>query len=251
MRYLLVITFLWLGFNERCLGQTSLDFEGVYMMENPIVLLVMTKTGTNLYDGYLSTETAAKHFRGKITHDVLEVRGVEGEDTSVSYCTLDFDKNIRIMDAQLNKVTFKRVNQDPHAVKREVEKYFYGVEDKTAPTSGAKPAASGSRYAGKKFLHLYTGNGMTEKWAYYLYADGRFLYRADASYISSNAQSDFSSAMNSRDAGTWKVETKNGSETLMLQWNSGQTSRLAITKGSDGYRLDNIKYFLVGMEEYQ
>lgn len=221
------------------------------MIEDPIVLLVMTKTGTGLYDGYLSTETAAKHFRGKITHDVLEVRGVEGEDTSVSYCTLDFERNLRIMDAQLNKVLFKRVNQDPHAVKREVEKYFYGAEDKSVNKADAKPASANARYAGKKFLHLYTGNGMTEKWAYYLYADGHFLYRADASYISANAQSDFSAAMNSRDAGTWNVETKNGSEILLLQWNSGQTSRLAITRGADGYRLENIKYFLVGMEEYQ
>jgi hypothetical protein len=111
--------------------------------------------------------------------------------------------------------------------------------------SAAKPAKGkiSTKYANKKFLHMYTGNGLSEKWAYYLYDDGRFYYKNFTTYMSNDSYSNFSSVMKSDDAGYWAVELINGVEYLNLNWNDGKVGQLKIQKMEVGYMLNNNKYF--------
>jgi hypothetical protein len=231
----------------------TVSFTGVYYVEEPpiVIALVQNKAAVSgkITDGQVILDAS-----GSVEDDVLtlEVRSDEGME--YAYASVDGLGNLWFTDEALNVMYFIRTEDDPAAIIRE-------LNGATAGSSGnnqnAEPASSGqaakpkgtlsSKYAGKQFLHLYTGNGYSEKWSYYLYPDGHLLYNGGSNYSSSDYSSYFSAVTSNSDAGLWAVEVINGQEYLNFSWNDGKSAHLLITKTNDGYMLNNTRYFLVDL----
>lgn len=235
-------------------AQSSEKFNGVFAMQNPSVLLVLKSSGKQV-SGYLADVNNAYHVEGEMSSvDVLTLNTIINNENNKSYASLDAAGNIILADEQLNMIYFTRSAEDVDsvlvAIDGALKQMAAGtVNEKSSPA--VTVTVTSRKYANKKFLHLFTGNGMTEKWAYYLFDDGRFYFRSEASYASGNAFNDFSAALSSKDAGTWQIKGNGTTEELHLRWNSGEQRQLLITKTSKGYRLGNTDYFLVGLEEYE
>jgi len=259
---------IFLLFSQQSIAQSpSYAYEAVYIIEEAKTALVLKKKGAG-FTGYFANETAAKKITGSFQEDVLTLVLAEGEDKTISYAALDEAGNLLVTDDNLNMAYFTRTDANVDEVMAGIEKKN-DVSDgnvniiKTAPVdepaavtetkSVSKPAKGkvSAKYANKKFLHMYTGNGLSEKWAYYLFDDGRFYYKNFTTYLSSDSYSSFSSVMKSDDAGYWAVEVINGMEYLNLNWNDGKVGQLKIQKMEVGYMLNNNKYFLVGHSEYE
>ncbi len=256
----LVLMICLLGCLQCALAQTTTaEYEAVYTLEEPKSVLVLKKKG-NGYHGYIVNEESARKISGEFKDEVLLLTLAEGNDKTVSYAGLDETGNLLITDENLNMAYFIRSEVSVGDMLAEIEK---ARPDESAGDvqSTAKPAKEPAKntvavkgkvlakYANKKFLHMYTGNGLSEKWAYYLYDDGRFYYRNFTSYMSSDSYSNFSAVMDSDDAGRWAVEVINGAEYLNLYWNSGKTGQMKIQKAEIGYIMNNNKYYLVDHRE--
>ncbi|MBL7924741.1 MAG: hypothetical protein JNL88_11130 [Bacteroidia bacterium] len=264
MKKPILLLFLLLSLISFCYtshAQESVAFEGVYVVEDPPVLLVINKEKSG-YAGFVSD--GQKVIRMQVVRDkeLLILRAAEGEDKTENYASADGAGNLVVTDDQLNMLYFIRSTEDPDLIYAQLEQGLQAAaggdseQPKTTASSGkvAEKTADGkipAKYANRKFLHLYTGNGYSEKWAYYLFGDGRFYFRSNSSYLSNNAFNDFSAAMASDEAGRWAVENENGTEILRLSWNSGESGSLTIHKTEGGYLLNNTKYFLVGLDEYE
>ncbi len=181
---------------------------------------------------------------------------VEGPDKSANYLALDEAGNLWVTDEQLQVIYFTRSTESADELITTIEgqqaSAKEGVNAKIeTPTSNKSNSMNMGKYANRKFLHLYTGNGLSEKWAYYLYDHGGFYFRSSNSYMSNNSYSDFSAVSSSNDAGKWNIETKAGVDYLVLSWNSGEQVSLKIQKAELGYLLNGVKYYLVGLDEYE
>ncbi len=264
----LIIGMIFLLFSQPSIAQSpSFTYEAVYIIEEAKTALILKKRGAG-FIGYFANETEAKKITGAFQDDVLTLILAEGEDKTASYAALDEGGNLLITDDNLNMAYFTRTDANVDEVIAGIEKKQTTTESnsnaiQTNPvdeqpavneaSSAAKPAKGkiSTKYANKKFLHMYTGNGLSEKWAYYLYDDGRFYYKNFTTYMSNDSYSNFSSVMKSDDAGYWAVELINGVEYLNLNWNDGKVGQLKIQKMEVGYMLNNNKYFLVGHSEYE
>jgi hypothetical protein len=235
-------------------AQSTEKFNGVYSMQSPAVVLVLKSTG-KVVTGYLADVNNAYRVDGEMSgNDVLTLNTLINGVNNKSFASLDETGNLLLADEQLNMIYFVRSVENVDSVITGIElalKQMEGVAVSEKSPSPVTLTADSRKYANKKFLHLYTGNGMTEKWAYYLFDDGRFYYRSESSYASGNAFNDFSAALSSNDAGTWKIKSNGTTEELYLHWNSGEQRQLLITKTSKGYRLGNTDYYLVGLDEYE
>jgi hypothetical protein len=217
-------------------------------MEGRSEYILSLKKSATTYRGYFGETPSAERIQGNVKGDFMEVRFSEGEDSTVNYLFPDAAENLQLTDGVTTAVTFIRTALDPDSfIKAMDANRMSRGKDKKTVVSGA----AASRYAGKKFLHLYTGNGFTEKWAYYLYEDGSFRFVGDNAYVSSDASSTFSGATASAESGTWDVMTENGTETLVLTWSDGTTKRMPILRNANGYDLNGTRYFLVGLSEYE
>ncbi len=237
------------------------EYEGVYLIEEPKTALVLKKKGNGYY-GYMINEQVKQKISGVLGEDVLNLTLSEGDDKTINYAGLDAAGNLLITDDNLNMVYFVRSDAKVNELLAEIEKQEEAPPSRQAKVREEKTAAAktvpanikgtiSSKYANKKFLHMYTGNGLSEKWAYYLFDDGRFYYRNFTSYLSSDSYSSFSAVMSSDNAGIWRVEIINGTEYLNLNWNDGKTGQLRIRKEEIGYMLNNNKYYLVNHSEYE
>lgn len=253
MKSLITLVLIFLSiFNA--LAQSTDKFNGVFSIQNPPVVLVLKSTG-NAVTGYLADVNNAYRVEGVLSgEDVLTLNTSINGVINKSYASLDGVGNLVLTDEELNMIYFTRSVENVDSVIAEIDQALKQMSGNTAeaivPTSVTIDAAA-KKYANKKFLHLYTGNGMTEKWAYYLFDDGRFYFRSEASYASGNAFNDFSAALSSKDAGTWQIKGNGNIEELHFRWNTGERRQLVITKTSKGYRLGNTDYFLVGLDEYE
>lgn len=81
--------------------------------------------------------------------------------------------------------------------------------------------------SGKHLLYLYTGNGYSERKDLFLYPNGQFVYRADASSLSMNG----SGAIAGGSDGQWSVSADGQ---LVLQFNDGSVSQFTIAPGNAG-----------------
>lgn len=254
-----LLLMLLLGFIAMCLPLHAQQFAGVYMLQEPLTVLILKSTKAG-YRGFISDGQKALRVAGKMKDDVCVLQLAEGEDKTENYARLDGSGNLFLADGSLNSMYFTRSDVDPVAAYAEIDsllKATAGVQQSSANT--AKSSAAGSpdfifataQYANKKFLHVYTGNGFSEKWAYYLFDNGTFYFKSNASYLSGDAYADFSAATASNEGGRWTVECKGQQETLVLNWNSGEQGRLLIQHTSGGYLLGKTKYFLVGLNEYE
>lgn len=240
-------------------AQSSNEFEGVYVVEEPAVLLVILKSEIG-FDGFVSDGKNIFKLKGIQNDDVLTLTMAEGTDKSENYAALDESGNLVVTDQQLNIMYFLRSKENALDVYSQIQNQLQPNGEKETSVNAKEVNKNenpmplekiNNVYAGKKFLHLYTGNGMTEKWAYYLFEDGRFYFRSNSSYISNNSFSDFSAAMSSDNAGTWSVKTINNYDYMFLNWNDGKSGKLKIQKTSSGYLLGDTKYFLVGLDEFE
>ncbi|NDD30928.1 MAG: hypothetical protein EB084_21945, partial [Proteobacteria bacterium] len=122
----------------------------------------------------------------------------------------------------------------------------YGIAQRLqfAQAQAAPVASQGSGLAaalsGKHLLYLYTGNGYSERKDLYLYRNGQFVYRADASSLSMNG----SGAVAGGSDGQWTVS---GDGQLVLQFNSGSVSRFTVTPGNAGneIKLNGMRVFVL------
>lgn len=261
--YLLLASFLLFFMVQGFTQTVSKAYEGVFSMEEPKAILLLKQKG-DAYYGYLTDGVRAQRITGAFQDEVLTLVLADGNDKTMSYAALDEAGNLLVTDDQLNMAYFIRAEANVNDLIAKIEQAENEVAPAAADGSAAdvsakspsakstSPSVKGKispKYANKKFLHLYTGNGLSEKWAYYLFDDGRFYYRNFTSYSSSNSYSNFSAVMNSDDAGRWAVEIINGQEYLNLAWNDGKAGQLKIEKAEIGYLLNNNKYYLVGHEE--
>ena len=97
----------------------------------------------------------------------------------------------------------------------------------TAPTRGGHGNGIAAALSGKHLLYLYTGNGYSERKDLYLYSNGQFVYRSDASSLSMNG----SGVVAGGSDGQWTV-SPDGS--LVLQFNDGSVSSFTIAPGNAG-----------------
>ena len=235
-------------------AQAPDTFEGVFYVEQPAVILVLQSSKGD-FTGYLSDGQQIIPLKGKTNSDhVLEVEAMMNGVTNKSFASLDAAGNLFMADEQLNMLYFTRSQESVAKVMQGFEQALQlaVASDKPATKEQVVPAGkTDNRYADKKFLHLYTGNGLSEKWAYYLLGNGYFYFRSNTSYLSGDAFTDFSAAMSSNDGGTWSVTKEEGVEYLQLNWNTGEKGKLKISRTNDGYLLNNTKYFLVGLREFE
>lgn len=235
-------------------AQSQGSFQGVYYVEQPAVLLVLENRDVD-YTGYLSDGQQVISLKGKANgENVLELETVMNGVTTKSFASLDAAGNLLMADEQLNVLYFTRSEESVKKVMQGFEQVLKEAtpqEKSTLSKERTTGVGADVRYADKKFLHLYTGNGYSEKWAYYLFGNGTFYYRSNSSYLSGNAFSDFSAATASNEGGTWSITSENGAEYLVLSWNSGESGKMQISKTKEGYYLNNTKYFLVGLDEYE
>ncbi|MFN5621201.1 MAG: hypothetical protein ACK478_07855 [Flavobacteriales bacterium] len=228
------------------LAQLS-NFQGVFVsQENSLVLALRLKNNT--LSAYITDGNVLEQVTCTWQDPTLKMAYANNPSAGASFGALDEAGNLWVTDEQLNIVYFTRSSESIDAVWKELES-AYNVSTQTTTTPSAAKASNTGSYANKKFLHLYTGNGYTEKWAYYLYENGTFYFRSSSAY-SSGGYYDFSAATSGDDGGKYAIEKKSGQEYLTLFWNNGEQTSLRISKTDQGYLLNNEKYFLVGLNEY-
>ena len=231
------------------------SLDGVYMTSDEEALMVLRKKG-NGYDGRFTDGKTIYKLQAVEKEGYLTITATGGKETETAYAAPDGNGNLVVTDSELNVYSFSRVSAAVDEVIARLDRPE-ALNKPVAQPAGNSSTAGGttdghidSRYANRKFLHLYTGNGYTEKWAYYLFEDGRFVYRSSSSYLSSDAYYDFSAASQGNEAGRWAISRKGGAEYLELSWNDGNKGSLRIEKAQTGYLLNGTKYFLVGLNEY-
>jgi hypothetical protein len=223
------------------------SFEGLYSLQGAEATLVLKAQGDQ-YTGFMLAQGSKTALKGEVQLGILVLMLDNSDDKTMTYGAFDENGLLVLTDDHLNIAYFKKTGSaDGEAALAVSNKQTETVI--SPPTTGKLSQAAG-KYAGKKFLHMYTGNGYSEKWSYSLFADGSFLYQGDNSYLSNDASSSFSAAGQSRNSGTWNVSAANGIEYLDLLWSDGDKGRLQITRNSDGYLLNKTKYWLVGLNEY-
>jgi len=222
-------------------------FEGVYVSEEPALVLAMRMQGNSMA-AYITDSNTLEPLTCTWQNPTLKLVASQQASAAPSFATLDDAGNLWLTDEQFNAVYFIRNGESLEAVWKELETAYKATTTPAAKQESLQTANTGS-YANKKFLHLYTGNGYTEKWAYYLYDNGTFYFRSSSAYTSGGYY-DFSAATAGNDGGKYSIEKKSGYEYLTLNWNNGQQSSLRITKTDQGYLLNDEKYFLVGLNEY-
>jgi len=234
------------------------SLQGVYMTSGEEALIALRAKGTG-YEGRLTDGKVLYHLQGSEQDGVLTLTITDGKTTEKAYAAPDGNGSLVVTDERFNVLVFQRSEADIEQVLALMDQQAgagtasVGGQGNSGQ-SGSAAAPKGSldpKYAGRKFLHLYTGNGYTEKWAYYLFEDGRFVYRSSSGYTSSNAYTDFSAAGEGKDAGRWAISRRDGAEYLELSWNDGNRGSLLIEKATSGYLLNGKKYFLVGLDEYE
>lgn len=226
---------------------TAQSFEGLYSLQGAEATLLLEARGDQ-YTGYMQAQGSKTALKGEVKLGILVLMLDDSEDKTQTYGAFDENGLLVLTDDNLNIAYFKKtgnVNTGSAASEN-------AVSSGTAPAtvSSTKLSQAAGKYAGKKFLHMYTGNGYSEKWSYSLFNDGSFLYQGDNSYLSNDASSSFSAVGQNRNSGTWNVSTANGIDYLELFWSDGDKGRLQITRNSEGYLLNKTRYWLVGLNEY-
>jgi len=223
------------------------SFEGLYSLQGAEATLVLKAQGDQ-YTGFMLAQGSKTALKGEVQLGILMLMLDNSDDKTMTYGAFDENGLLVLTDDHLNIAYFKKTGSaDSEAALAVSSKK---TETVISPSANGKLSQAAGKYAGKKFLHMYTGNGYSEKWSYSLFVDGSFLYQGDNSYLSNDASSSFSAAGQSRNSGTWNVSTANGIEYLDLLWSDGDKGRLQITRNSDGYLLNKTKYWLVGLNEY-
>lgn len=235
--------------------QSKLSFEGVYILDNPPAVLIL-KSVADGFSGYISDGENAYKVAGEMNSDYLRLIMVDSPDKLPNYLALDEQGNLMLTDDQSQVICFTRSTEPVDKLILEIEMQLHIISTEVKVKMDVQginiPVVKNmGKYANKKFLHLYSENGLSEKWAYYLYDHGGFYFKSSNSYMSNNAYSDFSKVSSSSDAGKWKVEAIAGVDYLVLSWNTGEKLSLQIQKAELGYLLDGVKYYLVELEEYE
>lgn len=224
-------------------AQDSSPYSGVFALEQDPQVLIILKRTDSLFTGMVGTATGHQEIGGRALDAALELHLIGGDDQSINYVYANEKDKLQVIDASFNSVFFLRTNYS-------VDSILYSwrlVPSLPMKSEKTDSSNAGNTYSDRKFMHLYTGNGYSEKWAFYLYANGTFRYKGDASYTSS----DFSGVTAGDDHGTWTVQSVNGKDYLLLDWSSGVKKQLTIEKANDSYLLNGTKYFLVGLTEYE
>lgn len=234
---------------------SKLSFEGVYTLENPSAMLILKNVGDG-FKGYISDGQNAYKVAGEMNTDYLRLTRVDDPEKLANYLALDEMGNLLMTDAQMQVIYFTRSTESADELIANIEMEQDSIKPELTGKSGIPGVTISNhtnrgKYANKKFLHLFTGNGLSEKWAYYLYDHGGFYFRSSNSFMSDDAYTNFSAVESSNDAGKWNVETKEGIDYLVLSWNSGEQVSLKIQKAELGYLLNGEKYYLVGLEEFE
>lgn len=238
---------LLLSFSLHSAAVPDTLYSGVYELEGQDGFYIVLKKSGKGYVGFTGTSEQAVGIRGDVNGPLLEARFLEGEDSTVNYIVINERNNLQLSDGLFTFFIFRRTPMDADSLYA-----LFSVNKNKSNDPVTNSATTPSRfYAGKKFLHLKTGNGYSEKWAYYLYQDGSFRFKGDNSYVNSNASENFSGATANEDAGTWEVVAEENGEFLVLKWTNGQLKRLLIRKTADGYDLNGTRYFLVGLSDYE
>lgn len=233
---------------------SKLSFEGVYTLETPFAKLILKNIG-EVFKGFISDGQNTYEVAGEMNSAYLRLTMVDDPEKLANYLALDELGNLMMTDAQMQVIYFKRSAESADELIALME-----MQRSVKPELKAKKINTGitisntinrGKYANKKFLHLYTGVGLSEKWAYYLYDHGGFYFRSSNSFMSDKAHLDYPALESSIDAGKWNVETKEGVDYLLLNWNSGEKVSLKIQKAELGYLLNGEKYYLVGLEEFE
>lgn len=93
------------------------------------------------------------------------------------------------------------------------------------PQRGTQRNGLAAALAGKHLLYLYTGSGYSERKDLFLYTNGQFIYRADASSLSMNG----SGAVAGGSDGQWTVSPDGR---LVLQFNDGNVTSFTVAPGN-------------------
>lgn len=223
------------------------SFEGLYSLQGAEATLVLEAQGDQ-YTGYIQAQESKTALKGEVKLGILMLMLDNSEDKTMTYGAFDENGLLVLTDDHLNIAYFKKTGNADGEPVASANASSSGTASAPSPTAQLSKAAG--KYAGRKFLHMQTGNGYSEKWSYSLFADGSFLYQGDNSYLSNDASSSFSAVGQKRNNGSWNVSTSNGIEYLELFWSDGDKGRLQISRNSNGYLLNNTKYWLVGLNEY-
>jgi hypothetical protein len=235
--------------------QGKLSFEGVYTLESPPALLIL-KSAEDGFIGYISDGNTAYKVKGENNSDYLRLTMVDSPDKAANYLALDELGNLWVTDDQLKVIYFTRSTELAEELITSIEKQQLSEKMEGKSKSGnstiiKSSSTNSGKYANKKFLHLYADDIQSEKWAYYLFEHGGFYFKSSNSYMSKNAYTDLSTIFSSNDAGKWNIETRAGVDYLELSWNTGEHLSLQIKKAELGYLLNGVKYYLVGLDEYE
>ena len=241
-----LLTLALVFYYDSSFGQLN-SFEGIYVSEEPALVLAMRMHGNSMA-AYITDGNTLEPLTCTWQNPALKLVASQQASAAPSFATLDDAGNLWLTDEQFNVVYFIRNGESLDAVWKELETAYKATNTPAAQQESPQTTNTES-YASKKFLHLYTGNGYTEKWAYYLYDNGTFYFRSSSAY-NSGGYYDFSAATAGNDGGKYSIEKKSDHEYLTLIWNNGQQSSLRITKTDQGYLLNTEKYFLVGLNEY-
>ncbi|MFM2135756.1 MAG: hypothetical protein RL021_1156 [Bacteroidota bacterium] len=222
-------------------------YTGAYELDGQDGFYIVLKKSGSGYVGFTGTSEKAAAIRGAVKGPMMEVQFTEGEDSTINYVVINEKNNLQLSDGMFTFFIFKRTLMNADSLYDR----FSEKNNKSSPLKTSTLNSNAAYYAGKKFLHLKTGNGYSEKWAYYLFEDGSFRFKGDNSYVNSNASENFSGATATEDTGKWDVLIENDGEYLILNWTNGQKKRMRLMKTSVGYELNGTPYFLVGLTDYE
>jgi len=98
---------------------------------------------------------------------------------------------------------------------------------------------------GRSLKYLKTEGGLSEEKQIYLCSNYTFSYYENSNYLSSDVYTDFSSASQNQQTGSWKI---NGN-TILLTWEDGSTTNSTLSRqnaqGESGTFVDGQRWFQV------
>jgi hypothetical protein len=102
--------------------------------------------------------------------------------------------------------------------------------------------------SGRQLLYMNTSGGSSDKWSFFLYADGTFRYRNETLYSSNGYGSNFSYNSSSNDTGEYRFAEQDGVTYLCLTYQNGESSYYALRTSAKGeVLLNNERYFNVAL----
>ncbi len=128
-------------------------FEGVYVSEEPALVLAMRMQGNSMA-AYITDGNTLAPLTCTWQNATLKLVASQQASAAPSFATLDDAGNLWLTDEQFNVVYFIRNGESLDAVWKELETAYKAT---TASKQESPQTANAGSYANKKFLHLYTG----------------------------------------------------------------------------------------------